>query len=183
MVPDIATTDLLDGPEAARLRYVLARLRETVLHEFDEFWLVDGQAVTSPHEMSRLAFLPMPSVKRDEISTWRAAIARVSLHPASRMHVDLGAEEDLQGRVTISCIVRPSDSKLPIAFCHAVFARDATGHMQQLWGIARHAVQGLLDECLIVDGIPLGHETTTILDQGGDPVEGAVARAGARYGF
>lgn len=179
VVPDIATTYSPECSEAARLRYVLDRLRETVLHEFDEFWLVDGQAVTSPHEMSRLAFLSMPSVKHDEISTWRAAITRVSLHPASRMHVDLGVEEDLQGRVTISCIARPSDSKLTMAVCHVMLARADTGHMQQLWVLARHTVQGLLDKCLIVDDIPLGHETMAILDQGVDPVEGAVARAGA----
>jgi hypothetical protein len=153
-VPDIDALDMPDC-EAARLRHVLNRIRETALHELDEFLLVDGRVAALPHETLRPTFVPMLSVKYDEISTWRAAIACVSLHPAFRLQVDLGVEEDLRGRATISCAVRHSDPGLAATVRYTASARENANHVQQLLALVRHAVLRLLNECLIVDGIPV----------------------------
>ncbi len=152
-VPEIDALDTLDC-EVARLRYVRTCIHEAALHELDEFLLVDGRVAAPPHETLRPTFAPMPSVKYgeyDEISTWRAAIARVSLHPAFRLQVDLGVEEDLQGRATISCAVRHSDPGLAATVRCTASARENISHVQQLLLLVRHTVQRLLDECLIVD--------------------------------
>jgi hypothetical protein len=153
IVPNIVP---LDTPvyEVARLRHVCARIHETMLHELDEFLLVDGRVAAPPHEAQRPALVSMPSVEHDEISTWRAAIARVSLHPASRLQVDLGVDENLRGPPTINCTVRPLDPNLTGTVRNTVDARVNTLHAQQLLALVRRSVQLLLDECLIVDGIP-----------------------------
>jgi hypothetical protein len=156
-VPDI---DTLDTPvcEVARLRHVRERLHKAALHELDEFLLVDGCVAASPHEISQPASLPTPPVKppvkSDEISTWRAAIARISLHPASRLQIDLDADENLWRCPTISCTVRSLGSNLTETVRNTADARVNTLHVQQLLALVRHSVQRLLDECLIVDGIP-----------------------------
>jgi hypothetical protein len=154
-VPDIYAPDASDC-DAARLRHVLERVREAAMHEFDEFLLVDGRVAAPPHETLRPAVVPMLSVKNAEISTWCSAIARISLHPAFRMQVDLVLEENPQGCTTISCAVRHSDPGLAATVRCTASARDNAGHMQQLLVLVRHTARRLLDGCLIVDGIPRG---------------------------
>jgi hypothetical protein len=153
IVPNIVP---LDTPvyEVARLQHVRARIHETTLHELDEFLLVDGRVAASPHEARLPALMSMPSVEHDAISTWRTAITRVSLHPASRLQVDLGVDENLRGPPTINCTVRALDPNLMGTVRNTVDAGVNTLHTQQLLTLVRHSVQLLLDECLIVDGIP-----------------------------
>jgi hypothetical protein len=149
--PIIEALDRFDC-EVARLQYVRTRIHQAVLHELDEFLLVDGHVAASPHE-PRPAFMPMPSVKYGEISTWHVAIARISLHPAFGLQLDLGVEEDLQGRAMLSCTVRHSDPGLAVAVRNTASARENACYVQQLLALVQHAVQRLLDECLLVDGI------------------------------
>jgi hypothetical protein len=158
-VPNIVP---LDTPvyEVARLRHVRARIHETMLHELDEFLLVDGRVAASPHERPQPPPAPILSAKFDEISAWRAAIARVSLHPASRLQVDLGVDENLRGPPTLNCTARPLDPNLTGTVRNTVDAGVNTLHAHQLLTLVRHSVQLLLDECLIVDGIPASQIAT-----------------------
>lgn len=159
----VPAIDALDTPdcEGARLQYVRTRIREAALHELDEFLLVDGRVAAPPHET-------LLAVKYDEISTWSAAIALVSLHPAFRLQVDLGVEEDLQGRATISCAVRHSDPSLAATVRYTASARGNVSHVQQLLLLIRHTVQRLLDECLIVDEACIG-ETQCVTSSRDEP--------------
>ena len=150
-VPDIPALETLTH-EVARLRYIRARLHETALHELNEFLLVDGRVAVPPHEVKQAAFEPMPLVRHDEISTWRSAITRVSLHPAFRMQIELGADVDQQGLATISCDARHSDPNLAATVRYTATSREHNNHVQQLLALVRHTTRCLLDECLIVDG-------------------------------
>jgi hypothetical protein len=159
IVPDI---EALDTPacEGARMQYIRTRVHETVLHELDEFLLVDGHVGASPHETTRSAFVSTLSNNPDEISTWHAAIARISLHPAFRLQVGLGVDENPGECPTISCTVRTLDPNLAITVHNTADARVNTLHVQQLLTLVRHSVQRLLDECLIVDGVPVSRIST-----------------------
>lgn len=144
--PDVDASDAPDCEEA-RMRHVRERVREAVLHEIDEFLLVDGRIAASPHEMTRPVFAPMPVVRYDEISTWLAAIARVSLHPASRLQVELGVDADLWGHATIRCAVRGSDPAL--AATDALPAQNGD-HVDRLLALVRRTALRLLDECMFM---------------------------------
>lgn len=153
MVPNTDASSAPDG-ESARIGHVLDRIREAMLHELDEFLLVDGRAASSPHDPLRRTFALAPPARHDEASTWRAAITRVSLHPAFGLQVDLGVEEDPQGSATISCAVRHSDPRLAdrsATIRRAASARDDDGRVRQLLATVRMAAQRLLNDCLVID--------------------------------
>jgi hypothetical protein len=156
IVPDIDDTPACEG---ARIQHIRTRVHETVLHELDEFLLVDGHVAASPHKTTRPTFVSTLS-NPDEISTWRAAIARISLHPAFRLQVGLGVNKYPGECPTISCTVRTLDPNLEITVRNTADARVNTLHVQQLLALVRHSVQRLLDECLIVDGIPVSRIST-----------------------
>ncbi len=145
LAPDMYS---LDTPECEffRLQYIRTRLLETALHELDEFLLVDGHVAASPHDVRRLAY--------DEVSTWQASAARVSLHPAFRLHVILAVQEDVRGGPLLGCAVRHSNPDLAVTVSYKASAYENANHVQQLLRIVRYTVTRLLDECLCIDGIP-----------------------------
>jgi hypothetical protein len=139
---------------ATRLRHVLDLIRASMLHELDEFLLVDGHVATSPHGTLRTTLEHVPSMRHAGTSTWEDAIARVSLHRAFGIQVDLGVVEDLQGSATISCTVRnysPGLAYRSATICRVLTAQANDDRVQRLLTIVRGAAMRLLDDCLIID--------------------------------
>lgn len=142
-----------------RLRFVLNCLRQTALHELDEFLLVDGSVGQSPHSTVQRCFPSKCTAECDGIEAWQAAVGRVSLHPAWQLLLDLRvASVDLKGAPIITCVLRqPKSSKDATSTVLTALSRTMAvkcdDRVQQLLALVKCTVQCLLDCCLLVDGI------------------------------